>query len=48
MKELHGSRERLIALDNMELLSDKNIITRRNPAKNTTELEGSFRKLEID
>jgi len=54
-KELLVNREKLIALDNMRLLSDKSIITRKtkteinhNLIAGFNQLNGSFRKLEVD
>jgi len=54
-KELLANREKLLALDNMQLLSDKSIITRNTkPEINHSliagfnQLNGSFRKLEVD
>ncbi|XP_008182446.2 clavesin-2 isoform X1 [Acyrthosiphon pisum] len=54
-KELLANREKLIALDNMRLLSDKSIITRKSKADinhnliaGFNQLSGSFRKLEVD
>lgn len=54
-KELLANREAIFALDNMKLLSDKNIMTRsRREAQNRelvagfNNLNGSFRKLEVD
>lgn len=50
-----ANREKLLALDNMRLLSDKNIITRNTKAdinhsliSGFNQLNGSFRKLEVD
>lgn len=54
-QELLASRETLLALDDMRLLSDKNIITRKTRAQENlgfaddfNQLNGSFRKLEVD
>lgn len=54
-QELHASRNRLIALDDMKILNDSGIIGRRNVDKNNNTVSdkseqviGSFRKLEID
>lgn len=54
-QELLANREKLIALDNMRLLSDKNIITRKTKVEinhsliaGFDQLNGSFRKLEVD
>jgi hypothetical protein len=55
-KELLENREKLIALDNMRLLSDRNIITRKTKAEinhhslisGFDQINGSFRKLEVD
>lgn len=53
--ELSASRNTLLALDNMKIISDSGIIGRRNADKNnnslsskTDQVVGSFRKLEID
>uniref|UniRef100_A0A2S2PB09 Retinaldehyde-binding protein 1 n=1 Tax=Schizaphis graminum TaxID=13262 RepID=A0A2S2PB09_SCHGA len=55
-KELLENREKLLALDNMRLLSDRNIITRKTKAEinhhslisGFDQINGSFRKLEVD
>jgi len=54
-QELLANREKLIALDNMRLLSDKNIITRKTKTEinhsliaGFDQINGSFRKLEVD
>ncbi|XP_069686607.1 clavesin-1 [Periplaneta americana] len=53
-KELANKRECILDLDNMKLLSTKSIITRRNNQNNENSsivinnLQGSFRKLEVD
>lgn len=53
-KEISSKRERILHLDDMKLLSTKSIITRRNNQQNENSslminnLQGSFRKLEVD
>lgn len=50
-KELEENRERVLALDKMNLLSDQGIIRRRTKEEDKTgsgSLPGSFRKLELD
>ncbi|XP_050432908.1 retinaldehyde-binding protein 1 isoform X2 [Adelges cooleyi] len=54
-KELLSNRESLLNLDNMKLLSDKSIVTRKTRAEQIkglaagiNQLNGSFRKLEVD
>lgn len=54
-KELLANREALLALDDMRLLSDKNIISRKTKVQENidfaagfNQLNGSFRKLEVD
>ncbi|XP_050542109.1 clavesin-2 isoform X2 [Daktulosphaira vitifoliae] len=54
-KELLASREALIVMDKMKILSDKNIITRKTRTEKTKSItneihlmNGSFRKLEVD
>lgn len=53
--ELATSRPKLLALDNMRIISDAGIIGRKNYDKNNNAVSakseqviGSFRKLEID
>lgn len=47
--ELENKRERLLSYDEMRLLSDKGIITRRNNnGLKLEEFQGSFRKLNVD
>lgn len=54
-KELLENRDALLALDNMRLLSDKSIITRKTKMEPShgliagyDQINGSFRKLEVD
>jgi len=54
-KELLENRDALLALDNMRLLSDKSIITRKTKTEAShgliagyDQINGSFRKLEVD
>lgn len=50
-RELADNRDRLIALDSINLLSDQGIIRRRDKVDDKTgtgSLPGSFRKLELD
>lgn len=50
--ELDAKRKRLLSYDDMNLLSDRGIITRRKPAildeNGISDLPGSFRKLDFD
>ncbi|XP_050294749.1 retinaldehyde-binding protein 1 [Anthonomus grandis grandis] len=48
--ELDDKRKRLLAIDDIELLSDRGIICSRNSSKynDNAKLVGSFRKLEVD
>lgn len=54
MKEVTAKQECILNLDNMKLLSTRSIITRRNNKNNENSsiminnLQGSFRKLEVD
>ncbi|XP_065160764.1 alpha-tocopherol transfer protein-like isoform X2 [Atheta coriaria] len=49
-KELAAKRDRLLSYDAMNLLSDRGIIRRRNQpgGGEISEMQGSFRKLEVD
>lgn len=49
-EELNAKRKRLLSYDEMNLLSDRGIITRKNrPVQDDSgSLPGSFRKLELD
>lgn len=51
-KELAAKRELLLSYDDMNLLSDRGIICRRNSSNQDNtgagSLPGSFRKLEVD
>lgn len=47
--ELDAKRKRLLSIDDIQLLSDRGIITSKNPLRSSPEnLAGSFRKLELD
>ena len=55
MLELAGKRDILVDLDKMKLLSDKNIVSKRDRINNNNSLQahvdsvaGSFRKLEVE
>lgn len=46
---LSEQRHKLLSLDEMEILSTRGIVSSRGKTKlNTQDVEGSFRKLEID
>lgn len=47
-KEMVAKRERLLSFDKMQLLSDRGIIRRNNNDLNMENVQGSFRKLDID